>query len=181
MRFGSDTRNPLQHLQIDLPSWCTNEHDLGAHSFILHLPELSLTLTSRLPIMPRTDHPPVESSSLGTSRLLESGGRRDVHHLSGTAGLFLRSESFQQLICGGVLPPPAVPLDYARGQGFPPLIRYEKTAPSHQSLQKNPPVPEKALVEAATFIYSLCPAGYMGHAKCGGRGLAGFKRKEMSP
>ncbi len=28
--------------------------------------------------------------------------------------------SFQRLIYGGVLPPPAVPLDFARGQGFPP-------------------------------------------------------------
>jgi hypothetical protein len=81
----------------------------------------------------------------------------------------LRSEapgwSFQQLICGEVLPPPAVPLGYARGQGFPPLIRCEKTAPSHQSLQKSPPVPEKPLVEAATFVYPLCPAEDMGHAK----------------
>ena len=62
--------------------------------------------------------------------------------------------SFQQLICGGVLPPPAVPLGYARGQGFPPLIRCKKTAPSHQSLQKSPALPKKALEEAATFI---CP------------------------
>ena len=67
----------------------------------------------------------------------------------------MRSEApgwfFQQLICGGVLPPPAVPLGYARGQGFPPLIRCEKTAPSHQSLQKSPPVPVRAPVEAAAF------------------------------
>jgi len=45
--------------------------------------------------------------------------------------------SFQQRIHGGVLPPPHSPRQ-ARGCGFPPLIRYEKTASLHQSLQKNP-------------------------------------------
>jgi hypothetical protein len=44
--------------------------------------------------------------------------------------------SFLQFIYGGVLPPPAVPLAFARGQGFPPQINREKTAPSHQSLKK---------------------------------------------
>ena len=41
--------------------------------------------------------------------------------------------SFQQRIYGGVLP--IFPLQ----AGFPPLIRCEKTAPLHQSLQKSPP------------------------------------------
>jgi hypothetical protein len=36
----------------------------------------------------------------------------------------------------GVLLPPAVPLAFARGQGFPPQINRGKTAPSHQSLKK---------------------------------------------
>ena len=40
--------------------------------------------------------------------------------------------SFQQRICGGVLP--LFPLS----AGFPPLISCEKRAPFHQSLQKSP-------------------------------------------
>jgi hypothetical protein len=36
----------------------------------------------------------------------------------------------------GSPPPPAVPLDFARGQGFPPWVSHEKTAPSHQAFQR---------------------------------------------
>ena len=45
--------------------------------------------------------------------------------------------SFLRFIPGGILPPPAVPLAYARGQGFPPRINRETTAPSRQSLRKD--------------------------------------------
>jgi hypothetical protein len=52
---------------------------------------------------------------------------------------------FQRFIYGGVLPPPAVPLAFARGQGFPPQINREKTAPSHQSLKKESHNPQSFL------------------------------------
>jgi len=35
-------------------------------------------------------------------------------------GLGSRAGLFRPLTCGGILPPPAVPLAFARGQGLPP-------------------------------------------------------------
>jgi len=55
--------------------------------------------------------------------------------------------SFLRFIYGGVLPPPAVPLACARGQGFPPWINREKTAPSRQSLKKQSHDPQRFLKE----------------------------------
>ncbi|MBN2033388.1 MAG: hypothetical protein JW836_08945, partial [Deltaproteobacteria bacterium] len=52
--------------------------------------------------------------------------------------LSLPGWSFLRLIYGGVLPPPALPLACAWGQGFPPQINREKTAPYRQSLRKRP-------------------------------------------
>jgi hypothetical protein len=93
--------------------------------------------------------PPLQNSSLPISRSLDTGGKKRMW------GVHWRQENFsyvprlpgwffQQLIYGGVLPPPhSPPLAELR---FPPLISCEKTAPSHQSLQKSPPVASKVLV-----------------------------------
>jgi len=52
--------------------------------------------------------------------LPEKVWRLFLRSAAANGGLGSRAGLFPPLIYGGVLPPPAVPLAFARGQGFPP-------------------------------------------------------------
>jgi hypothetical protein len=78
----------------------------------------------------------------------------------GTGKLFLRSKAprlvFSNDLSTGEFCCDPFP-STGSGLRFPPWISHEKTAPSHQSLQKTLPVPAKVLAELVRMRYPLLP------------------------